>query len=306
MKEWMGVIRQMMGDIGRVLEMEFGPRKSRALKVTGAGCVGSTVIGIGKLLMGIFSLSFFTCISAFYTFGMAAAKACTLAGFLRPQDQRAQYRYCRLAGKVLAAASCLYVLYTVRLLWLPGREDQYHMYVAIGIAAFTFYELGISLYGVLAERKNHLPLFHTLKTINLASALICLVLTQRSLLSFAAEAGAAIGMGNILIGVLTGVAATLLGLGLIRRMKQMEMYRYTGPAGRKIRRLIRRERMAIAVSFRYYCEREGHFACLGVVPRSFSSPEQWDLLRRRAWEQCRLEIVDAQLHPLVTILEEEK
>lgn len=198
-------------------------RKSRlSFRVAGASCVGNAVIGLGKLVMGLVSLSFFTCVSAFYTFGMVAAKGCAIAGIYNAATKKEQYRYYLLSGVILIAVSALYIAYSVRLLFYPVTA-VYHPYVAIGIAAFTFTELTLNIRGVIIERHNHTPLIHAIKMINLASSLICLVLTQTALLSFADTESAAVhSQANGLIGIIMGSLAVLLGVIMIVRIRQLE------------------------------------------------------------------------------------
>lgn len=213
-------ILQTVRDIAATLTDQFGPRRGRSLGVTGAACVGTTLVGLGKLAMGVASLSFFTCVSALYSFGMVFAKVCALAGLLRAEDRPSQLRYCRLSGAVLTAASLLYMIYSAQLLW-RGADRGYPLVIALGIATFTFAELALNLRGVLAERRGDMPPFYAIRTINLASALISLVLTQRALLSLSAEGDLAVrARANALFGVLMSLVATLLGVGLILRMNR--------------------------------------------------------------------------------------
>ena len=215
-------IIQTTRDIAASFEMQFGPRRARSLQVAGASCIVSAGAGMGKLAMGLISLSLFTCVSAFYSFAMVVAKVVALSALVRETGREEQTRYCKLAGRLLVAASALYMLYSARLFWHPV-ERGFHLYIAIGIAAFTFFELALNIRGVLVERRNRAPLFYTLKTINLASACINLVLTQRALLALEAEENYVVvhTHANILIGLLMGGCALLLGVRLILRMKRM-------------------------------------------------------------------------------------
>ena len=67
-------IIQTTRDIAASFEMQFGPRRARSLQVAGASCIVSAGAGMGKLAMGLISLSLFTCVSAFYSFAMVVAK----------------------------------------------------------------------------------------------------------------------------------------------------------------------------------------------------------------------------------------
>ena len=190
------------------------------LRFAGASCVGNTIIGIGKLVMGILSLSFFTCTGAFYTFGMVIAKCCVLAGIVKKKDLKAQYYYYKLSGLVLIASSVLYIVYSIRLLSHPVTSS-YHMYMALAIATFTFTELTINIRGVIVYRHKHTPLVHAIKMINLAASLICLVLTQTAILSISPEAVEVPPSVNGIMGILMGSASTILGIIMIIRITKV-------------------------------------------------------------------------------------
>lgn len=195
----------------------------RSLQITGASCIGNILVGAGKLIMGILSFSVFTCVSAFYTFGMVLAKLFALSGISKGKSRELQCRYYMISGEVLIIASALYIAYSARLFFYP-EVSSYHPYVGITIAAFTFTELTLNIRGVILERHNHTLLIHAIKMINLASSLICLVLTQTALLSFTheREIGYDPSLSNGLMGVLMGSAATLLGVIMVIRVNRIK------------------------------------------------------------------------------------
>ena len=202
---------------------KVGKNKSWSLHITGASCMGNLFVGMGKLVMGIMSLSFFTCGSAFYTFGMVGAKVCLLKGLIQENAQEKQYRYYKLSGMILIVASVLYVIYSTRLLWHP-MVSHYDKYIGLGIAAFAFTELGLNIRGVIVERHNHTLLFHAIRMINLASSLICLVLTQTAILSFTHDTMPDYdpSVSNGLMGILMGIAATLIGCVMLWRVQRIK------------------------------------------------------------------------------------
>lgn len=221
MTEKKGLIKTVT-HINSTIHERIDAKFSFSIGVTGASCFGNTLVGMGKLTMGIVSLSLFTCVSALYTFGMVLAKVCALAGIYKAENAKAQYRYYAMSGVILITASVLYIAYSARLFFHP-EAAAYHMYVGIGIAAFTFTELTLNIRGVFIERHNHTPLIHAIKMINLASSLICLVLTQTAILSFAdANSEVVKSQANGLMGIIMGGLATLLGIVMILRIKQLE------------------------------------------------------------------------------------
>lgn len=95
------------------------------------------------------------------------------------------------------------------------------MYIALAIATFTFTEIGLNIRGVIVERKNHAPLIHAIKMINLSSSLICLVLTQTAILSFASDLPTH-AKENGLMGIIMGGVATLIGIYMILQITAIE------------------------------------------------------------------------------------
>ena len=205
------------------LKKQVGAENCNTVRLTGAACTASFFLGTGKLLMGIFSASYFTIMNALYTYGMVAAKLIALKGIaVSPQKQ---YAFYRKAAGILIAASLCYAVYSTRLLWHP-QSANYHPYLAMGIATVTFAEIGLNLWGVLAERKKKSLAFHALKIISLSSSLIGLVLTQAAILSFThSEESYDPSRPNGILGLCMGGCAALLGCFMFWRaakLKQQE------------------------------------------------------------------------------------
>lgn len=192
------------------------------LHISGAACIGNSLIAIGKLLLGILSASPFTCMSACYSFAMVFAKACVLIGIHKEKSQKQQAEVYTVASMWLILASLIYILYAVRLFFYPSK-DVYDMNLGIAIATFTFLELGLNIRGVIIERNNKSILMHAIKMINLASSCLCLALTQTALLSFTHSRVAFYdpSIANGIIGVCMGSMAALLGIGMMVRVKHI-------------------------------------------------------------------------------------
>lgn len=218
--------RKLRKNSGRLyaIYMSIRDRINRnSMRMSGAACAGNFVVGTGKLIIGIISLSLFTCVSAFYTYGMVVAKGCALWGRrYERQKQYAYYNY-RLTAIILIVASILYVIYSMRLLWRP-EHTSYNIYVGITIATFTFAEIGINIRGVCVHLKKDNMLGHALKMANLATSLIALVLTQTALLSFTHEGMADYdpSVANGLMGMLMGLVSSLLGGYMLIRLRKIE------------------------------------------------------------------------------------
>lgn len=215
LKQGIDFLRSGSGQIRRA----YNASASRTLHLTGISGAGNLLLGLGKIASGILSLSVFVCVNGLYTLGMVLARYCALAGAVRTQDAKKQYGYYRRAGRILIAASLLYMLYS-GWSWFHPKVVSYHMYIALAIATFTFTEIGINLYGMLANRKNRTPLLHAIKTINLAASLVSLVVTQSAILAFADQGyNPAV---NALMGMFSGTCAVLLGVFMLWRIERIQ------------------------------------------------------------------------------------
>lgn len=215
LKQGIDFLRSGSGQIRRA----YNASASRTLHLTGISGAGNLLLGLGKIASGILSLSVFVCVNGLYTLGMVLARYCALAGAVRTQDAKKQYGYYRRAGRILIAASLLYMLYS-GWSWFYPKVVSYHMYIALAIATFTFTEIGINLYGMLANRKNRTPLLHAIKTINLAASLVSLVVTQSAILAFADQGyNPAV---NALMGMFSGTCAVLLGVFMLWRIERIQ------------------------------------------------------------------------------------
>ena len=199
---------------------QYNSAISRSLHITGVSAIGNTLIGLGKIISGVLGLSVFTCVNGFYTLGMVFARYCALLGVVKSRDSNSQYKYYFWTGLILIIASMLYVSYSGWAYFRP-KYVEYNKYIALTIATFTFAEIALNIRGVIINRKNKSPLIHAIKTINLASSVISLVLTQAALLTFAGnnEHNPAV---NALLGIFTGIVAAFLGVYMILRINYMK------------------------------------------------------------------------------------
>lgn len=198
----------------------YNASASRTFHLAGISGAGNILLGLGKIVSGLLSLSVFVCVNGLYTLGMVLARYCALAGAVRTKDVKKQYDYYRQAGMILIAASLLYLVYSGWSFFHP-RAVSYHKYIALSIATFTFTEIGLNLYGMIANRSSRTPLLHAIKTINLAASLISLVLTQSAILAFAGGGNHDPAV-NALMGLLSGTCAVLLGFYMIWRIGRLE------------------------------------------------------------------------------------
>lgn len=234
--------------------------KIRTLHLTGASCLSSFLIGTGKLIIAIFSMSFFTCVSALYTYAIVIAKGYVLYGIAHSQNNiAAQYDYYQRSGKLLVIAGTAYIIYSINLLFFPST-NYFDQNMAFGIAFFTFVELGLNIRGIIVERKNNMPLFHALKIINLASSCVCLVLTQTAILAYTSiETGVQNNSNaNGIIGILMGTLSTLMGVYLYIHAEHIMNGKEMEEICKKVKKIMKKHKLLYSfTAIQMYLEEDG-------------------------------------------------
>ena len=223
-----------------------GSGDERFLKLTQVSGTVSLAGGTVKLVLGIFTASLSSCVSACCTFGMAAAKSLALAGSLKAKNKQEQYRYCFISGAVLILTSLLFAAYSVRIAQYPAA-GVYNIYAALAAAVFTFAELALSIRGVLAERSRLLPPFYSVRMINLASSLICLVLAQTVILSAADAQTDMHQKANALLGAAAGCSAAVIGIVMTAGLRRIQTCRNYKKTSCKVKKLMKSEGIRIKI-----------------------------------------------------------
>lgn len=165
------------------------------------------VMGIGKIVIGIFSSVFFIASGLVNVFLMFA-KVQVYFGVRYPYKKSFEYRN-RSMGIYLILAAVQYIVFMLRPLIFNVELTKYNMILGIAIAFVSFVELGVSIMGCFqAFGKGHY--YRNIKLINLCSAFTAIVLTENAILSFTSESdttfassifGAGVGLVNVLIGI---------------------------------------------------------------------------------------------------------
>lgn len=163
-----------------------------------------------KTAISVISLSFFMFANALYSAGMGVARL--FAVRMHNQDRVRQIKSYCYVGVIILAASICYVIYSARL-FRGGKTETYSMYIALVIALYTFVEFGINVREAFRLRKSKALEAKALRAISLSSTLLCFVLTQTAIMSFAAEGDNS--FTNALAGVVFGGLAALVGLYVI-------------------------------------------------------------------------------------------
>lgn len=147
-----------------------------------------------------------------------------LFGFARHQVQKMvdktiaqQLKTYLTIGKLLMWLSVAYIIYTVRY-FLSPNTTQYPMNLALLIALYTFVEFSLDLRELYLLRHQNDLLAEALRFIRLASTLLCFVLTQTAIMSFAHKGVS--GGANALSGLFFGSLVFLVGFIMWRRGKR--------------------------------------------------------------------------------------
>ena len=163
-----------------------------------------------KAIISVISLSFFMFVNALYSVGMGVARLVAIK--MHTQDSEKQIVSYRLVGIIICISSICYVLYSVRL-FFGGKSGVYSMNVALVIALYTFVEFGINIREAFRLRKSKALEAKALRAISFSATLLCFVLTQTAIMSFAAVGDNS--FTNALSGVVFGGLAALIGLFVI-------------------------------------------------------------------------------------------
>lgn len=166
-----------------------------------------------KIVFGLIKLSGFLCVSAIYTFCLGISKHMFFKGRKSVKNNEDSVnQYYLFIGIVIIVASICYLIYMVRLFFIPSNTT-YGMIPAIAIAAMAFTELYFAIYGLIKAGKKKDLLTEGLKAINLVSALSAIALTQTAILSFTMEGD--MSKYNGIMGTIVGVISICLGIYIV-------------------------------------------------------------------------------------------
>lgn len=175
----------------------------------------NVIMGIYKIGLAIVSNSVLIFIYAFYNIGAIISKTI----FIRNYKKENEKFY--LMGVIVVVTSICYMLYSVKML-IGELSFNYHEYIAIGIAAVTFWDIGMATYGIVKAKKRKDIQVESIKLTKLASSFISLNLTQIALLSAINEFDAHIYNGIMGIGV--GIISMCIGIYMIYYIRKNTLH----------------------------------------------------------------------------------
>lgn len=137
---------------------------------------------------------------------------------MEPRHSADKRRAFGLAGLIVLIAGIAYMAYSFGL-FANHHTPSYDMNTSIAIAAFTFFELGFSIRGVIGINRHKDITMQAVRLINLASSCILLAVTQSALLSFT-RTGEDMSLYNGVSGILFSLVAVIIGLGMMYTGRQ--------------------------------------------------------------------------------------
>ena len=198
-------------DLRTGIAMVIAAIQKRKLLLIRFSVFKDAVFVVVKGTISLVSLSFFMFVNALYSAGMGVARYLALK--MQEHSVQNQIKSYRAVGIIITFSSVCYVLYSVRL-FFGGSTGTYPIYVALVIALYTFVEFGINIRDILRLWKSDAIDAKALRAISFASTLLCFVLTQTAIMSFAAEGDNRVV--NALSGVAFGCLAAMIGIYVLR------------------------------------------------------------------------------------------
>jgi hypothetical protein len=182
---------------------------ARTIRFARLSAILNAALALGKIGLGVYSLSVFVCVSGFYNVGIAFAKHITIKDHERNEQSKSYIRI----GYIILATSAVYMIYCANMVIRGEANITYDLITALAIATFTFTEIGVSIYGILIARRTKSLTFMSVKRINLVSALVSLVLTESALLGIEGVSNAARYCGWT--GLICGGISAIIGLSMV-------------------------------------------------------------------------------------------
>lgn len=185
--------------------------EKRLLGTTAISAGISLMLGIYKIILSVLTNSILIFIYSFYNFGSMIIKITFMKNYKKENEK---YYF---VGLIVVITSICYIFYSIKM--LRGElNPNYHEYLAIGIAAVTFWDIGVAIYGIIKARKQKNIKIESLKLTSLASSLISLNLTQIAIFSFEKIDNAYFYNG--LMGIGLAIIAMCIGVYMIFYIKK--------------------------------------------------------------------------------------
>jgi len=199
-----------------VWDRYLGNKQDRTAMINVASLVINALIGIGKLILGLYLLSGWFITNAVYYLILCVAKGQVLhqykvaKGIASPRNRYSlELAVYKRGGLLLCLLGVSYSIVCLRM-YLIGDAFIYSGIIVYIVAAVAFTKLAFAIQGTWANRQLHNPIISTLKMINFTDAMVSIVVTQATLLTMQAsplalKTSSLFGMGCSVLFCLMGV-----------------------------------------------------------------------------------------------------
>ncbi len=180
--------------------------KNLIKKINKESYIFNFIFGIAKLFIGLFIQFYSFCISAMYNL---------MLGISKYNAKRVKSNY---TGLFIILSGLLYIAYSIFII-KKNVNANYHMYVGILIAAITFTEIGVAIYGIIKNKESLKTKIE--KQLNLCSAIISLSLTQQAIMSFTnpgKDISLYVGIGGIIFSSITIIIGIIIQISLNKKV----------------------------------------------------------------------------------------
>ncbi len=177
------------------------------------------VVVLGKIILSCITLSGFMLANALYSVGMGAARYSAIRA--QNKERYQQIRSYFEIGAAIFGASLCYMVYSFKTFSRDGFL-RFDMTIALIIALYTFTEFYFIIRDYIKARKTHNLISEEIKLIGLSSTMICLVLTQVAIMSFAHDGDST--FYNRLSGVIFGSVSAFIGIYMMMRARYLKRH----------------------------------------------------------------------------------
>lgn len=168
---------------------------------------------IGKILFGVFARLYFFCVSGASTLLFGFIKRMYLKNYDNDDIEERKGKSLAIAI-LLIASSSLFIFYMARLFFVDTTME-YGLIMSISIAAFSFTELGLSIYQFMKAKQSQDILNQSFRACSLASSCYAIALTQVALLSATKTSANSF---NAITGIVAGVFSILIAVYIMTKI----------------------------------------------------------------------------------------
>jgi len=217
--------------LARYIESSY---QERTITATSASFAINAVMGLGKLLLGIYLLSPWFVTNAVYYLILCIARGQALKKYkmsARLKDVKKQYDLELAAYKHSGVFICIlgfsYLFVCLRMFFAGDSTPYKEFYLIYGVATVSFTKLGFAIHGTVVTRHLHSPIVSAMKVFNFTDAFVSIVVTQCALLSMMQVKNAA-GYSAI-TGMAVSVFFIFRGILMLRKKKLVTTKKQSQP-----------------------------------------------------------------------------